>query len=82
MARDGTGSFEGELENSCSCTSQHVGPMDGVNIGGLGELLAPVPLPRHAPVFRVVELDHQPLDGLAVHLHINQDSPAAIGEPI
>ena len=56
--------------------------MDGVNVGGLGELLATIPLPRHAPMFRVVQLDHQPPDGLAILLHINQDSSAAIGQPI
>ena len=82
MARDSAGPFQGKLEDCGSGASQQVGPVDGIDVVGLGELLARVSLPCQAAMFRVVQLDDQPPDGLATLLHIYQDSSAAIGQPI
>ena len=82
MACNGRSPRDGKLVNRGSGPSQHVGPVDGVDVGGLGELLARILLPCQSAMLRVVQLYDQPADSLALHLHIYQDSSAAISQPI
>ena len=43
---------------------------------------AGVLLPQEAAMVRIVELDHQSVDGLALLLHTDEDTPTSVGETI
>ena len=82
MTGHGCCSLHWKLEN-CGCgSSNHVLPEDRVNVGGLGVFPARVLLPLKAAMVRIVEFDNEPVDGLSLLLHVNEDSAAAIGETI
>ena len=82
MACYGFSSFYRELENcGCGC-SNLVLPEDTVNVGGVRVFPARVFLPLKAAVVRIVELDNEPVDGVSLLLHINQNSTASVGEAI
>ena len=82
MACNSRGPFQGKLEDCGRGASQQVGPVNGIDVVGLGEFLARVSLPCQATMVRVVQLDDQPPDCLTTLLHIYQDSSAAISQPI
>ena len=58
VACDGRGTFHWELEDGGCGASQQVCPVDSINVGGLGEPFAGIPLPCQASMLRVVELDN------------------------
>ena len=82
MAGDGRGSFHWELEHCGRRCSKKVLPKDRVDVGGVWVFPARIFLPLKATVFRVVEFDNQPSDGLSLLLHINENSSAPVGETI
>ena len=82
MAGHGSGCLHWKLEDCGGGSSNHVLPEDRVNVGGLGVFPARVLLPLKAAMVRIVEFDNEPVDGLSLLLHVNEDSAAAIGETI
>ena len=53
-----------------------------VNVGGLGVPVVGVLLSLQASMFRIVKSDHKSPDGLSRFLYINQNTSAAIGQPV
>ena len=53
-----------------------------VNVGGLGVPVAGVLLSLQASMFRIVKSDHKSPDGLSRFLYINQNTSAAICQPV
>ena len=82
MACYGFSSFYWELENCGRGCSYLILPEDTVNVGGVRVFPARVFLPLKAAVVRIVELDNEPVDGVSLLLHINQNSTASVGEAI
>ena len=56
--------------------------MHWVNVGGLGVPVAGVLLSLKASMLRIVKSDHKSPDGLSRFLYINQNTSAAIGQPV
>ena len=56
--------------------------MHWVNVGGLGVPVAGVLLSLQASMFRIVKSDHKSPDGLSRFLYINQNTSAAICQPV
>ena len=71
-----------KLEYGSSGSSQEVLPMDWVNVGCTTVSVAGGFLSPESSVVGIVEFNKESFDGVPRHLHINQHSSAAVGQPI
>ena len=82
MCHYGRCAFDRKLKHGrCGCPNEVV-PKDRVDVGGLWVLGARIFLPLKAAMVRIVELDDQSVDGFALLLDTDEDTPTSIGEAI